>query len=285
MLEVPPPTGPAVSETQGVVNAARMSAYGGRGLFGPQLLPLAPGAAVVMQGVNFAPGEETAEADGYPLPTMLDGTRVLIDGAEAPLLAVGARRIEAQLPWALGGEAVQAGGLALAEVVVESGGAQSWPRRFWAAPSAPGVFTVSGSGQGQAAVLLAGTTDLAAPLGFREGSRPARAGDVLEIYATGLGAVEPPLADGMNSCAPDGVCLADGSNVVLRHTAAQPRVWLGAYELAPENIRFSGLAPSMAGMNLVVVEVPPNLAPSAAAELRLAVSGRISQSGATIAVE
>ena len=285
VLEVPPPAGPAMSQTGGVVNAARMSAYGGRGLFGPQLLPLAPGAAVVVQGVNFAPGGDVVEAEGYPLPTMLGGTRVLIDGAEAPLFAVGPRRIEAQLPWALGGEAVQAGGLALAEVVVESGGARSWPRRFWAAPSAPGVFMVSGAGQGQAAVLFAGATALAAPLGYSEGSRPARAGDVLEIYATGLGAVEPPIADGRNSCAPDGVCLADGSNTVLRHTVARPRVWIGAYELAPENIRFSGLAPSLAGMNLVVIEVPPNLAPSAVAELRLAAGGRISQSGVTIAVE
>ena len=38
-------------------------------------------------------------------------------------------------------------------------------------------------------------------------------------------------------------------------------------------------------MNLVIVEAPRNLAPSAAAELRLAVGGRISQSGVTIAVE
>ena len=285
VLEVPPPTGPAVSQAAGIVNTARMSAYGERGLFGPQLLPLAPGAAVVVQGVNFAPGSDVVAADGYPLPTMLGGTRVLIDGMEAPLFAVGAQRVEAQLPWALGGEALASGGLALAEAVVESGGAQSWPRRFWAAPSAPGVFTTSGSGQGQALVLFAGTTALAAPLGASEGSRPARAGDMLEIYATGLGAVEPPIADGMNSCAPAGVCLADGSNTVLRHTVARPRVWIGAYELAAQSIRFSGLAPSTAGMNLVVVEIPRYLTPSAVAELRLAVGGRVSQSGVTIAVE
>ena len=288
VLEVPPPTGPAVTENGGVFNAARMSAYGERGLFGPQLLPLAPGSAVVVQGVNFASGERM-EAAGYPLPTMLGGARVLIDGAAVPLMAVGPRRIEAQLPWALGGEAVAAGGLALASVVVESGGESSWPRRFWVGPYAPGVFTVSGEGQsegqGQALATFAGTTDLAAPLGFSAGSRPARAGDVLEIYATGLGAVEPPLAEGMNSCAPDGVCLEDGSNAVLRHTAARPRVWIGAYAVSPENVRFSGLAADMAGVNLVVMEVPRNLAPSNAAELRLAVAGRSSQSGATIAVE
>ncbi len=284
VLEVPPPTGPAVTENGGVFNAARMSAYGEPGLFGPRLLPLAPGAAVIVQGVHFASGERM-EASGYPLPTMLGGARVLIDGAAVPLMAVGPQRIEAQLPWALGGEAVAAGGLVLASVVVESGGESSWPRRFWVGPYAPGVFTVSGAGQGQALATFAGTTDLAAPLGFSAGSRPARAGDVLEIYATGLGAVEPPLADGMNSCAPDGVCLEDGSNAVLRHTAARPRVWIGAYAVSPENVRFSGLAPDMAGVNLVIVEIPRNLVPSNAAELRLAAAGRISQSGATIAVE
>ena len=285
VLEVPPPTGPDVSESGGVFNAARRSAYGEAGLFGPQFLPAAPGSVVAVQGVNFRAGERIA-AESFPLPTSLGGVRVLFDGAAAPLFSVGPRRIEAQLPWDLGREAMEAGGLALAEVVVETAdGGSSYPRRFWVGAHGPGVFTVSGSGQGQAAVMFTGTTALAASLGFREGSRPARSGDVLEIYATGLGAVEPPIADGRNSCAPDGVCLADGSNVVLRHTAARPRVWIGAHVLAPGNIRFSGLAPSMAGVNLVVVEVPPNLAPSAAAELRLAIGGRVSQSGVTIAIE
>ncbi len=285
VLEVPPPTGPAVSESGGVFDAARASAYGEAGLFGPQLQPVSPGSVVVVQGVNFASGEPVV-AEGFPLPTSLGGARVLFDGAAVPLFSVGPRRIEAQLPWALGMEQLEAGGLALASVVVESGGESSWPRRFWVGPYAPGVFTASGEGSGQALALFAGTTDLAAPLGFAEGSRPARAGDVLEIYATGLGAVEPaPPADGMNSCPPDGLCLADGSNAVLRHTAAQPQVWIGAYALAPENVLFSGLAPSMVGLYVVVAEAPRNIPPSAAAELRLSVAGRSSQSGATIAVE
>ncbi len=285
VLEVPQPTGPYVSESGGVFNAARMSAYGEAGLFGPQALPVSPGSLVVVQGVNFASGERM-EASGFPLPTSLSGARVLFNGAAAPLFSVGPQRIEAQAPWLLGQEALEAGGLALISVVVEAAdGKSSWPRRFWAAPSAPGVFTASGTGQGQALALFAGTTALAAPAGAGEGNRPARAGDVLEIYATGLGAVEPPLADGMNSCAPDGVCLADGSNAVLRRTTAQPQVWIGGMPLAAENIRFSGLAPNLAGVNLVVVEVPRHMMPSAAAELRLAVGGRASQAGVTISVE
>ena len=56
VLEVAPPTGPDVTESGGVLNAARMSAYGEAGLFGPPLLTLTPGSLVVVQGVNFLAG-------------------------------------------------------------------------------------------------------------------------------------------------------------------------------------------------------------------------------------
>ena len=284
VLEVAPPTGPDVTESGGVLNAARMSAYGEAGLFGPPALPLTPGSLVVVQGVNFLAGERLAAAD-FPLPTSLGGVRVLFDGLEAPLFAVGPQRIEAQLPSALGGESLAAGGLAVAEVVVEAGGKSSYPRRFWVGPHGPGVFTASGAGSGQAIALFAGTTALAAPSGFGAGSRPARAGEVLEIYATGLGPVSPPLADGMNSCAPAGVCLADGSNVVLRHTTERPRVSIGGVAVAADGVLFSGSAPTLAAVDMVLVEVPAGIEPSAAAEVLIAIGGRESQPGVTVAVE
>ena len=284
VLEVAPPTGPDVTESGGVLNAARMSAYGEAGLFGPPLLPLTPGSLVVVQGVNFLAGEPIEAAD-FPLPTSLGGVRVLFEGLEAPLFAVGSQRIEAQLPRALGREALEAGGATVAEVVVEAGGKSSYPRRFWVGAHGPGVFTASGAGSGQAIVLFAGTTALAAPRGAGEGSRPAQAGDVLEIYATGLGPVYPPVADGENSCLPDGVCLADGSNVVLRHTTERPRVSIGGVAVAADGVLFSGLAPTLAAVDMVVVEVPAGIAPSDAAEVIVAIGGGSSQSGVTIAVE
>ena len=282
-LTVQPPAGPAVSE-QGVVNAAVLSAFGERGLFGPRLLPVAPGSLVVVRGVNFTGGESYA-AEGFPLPTSLGGVRVLFDGLEAPLFAVGPQRIEAQAPALLGREALEASGTALATVVVETAQGGSYPRRFWVAAHAPGVFTVSGAGTGQAAAVLAGAGALAAPRGAVGESRPARAGDVLQIYATGLGPVEPPLADGENSCAPEGVCLADGSNVVLRRTAERPRVSIGGVEVAADGVLFSGLAPTLAAVHVVVVEVPAGIEPSDAAEVIMAIGGRASQAGVTVAVE
>ena len=297
-LTVQPAAGPAVSE-HGVVNAAALSAFGERELFGSRLLPVAPGSLVVVRGVNFTGGEAFA-AQGFPLPTSLGGVTVKFDGLEAPLFAVGSQRIEAQLPSLLGGEALAAGGTVWTTVVVETAEGGSYPLRLLAGSHGPGIFTMSGGGTGQAAAVLAGTTALAAPPGFSGNirlaqpaetvnfyttSRPARAGDVLEIYATGLGPVDPPLADGMNSCLPAGVCLADGSNVALRHTTERPRVWIGGVEVAADGVLFSGLAPTLAAVDMVLVEVPSGIAPSAAAEVVIAVGGRESQAGVTIAVE
>ncbi len=300
VLEVLPPLGPAVHEA---VNAAAMSASGEPGLFGPTLLPLAPGSMVALRGENFLDRsfaeDEFIVSGSFPLPANLDGVRVSFDGVAARLFAAGPQRIYAQLPSALVSEAL-AQGMATATVTVETAAGESYPRRFPIGAHGPGIFTLSGQGTGQAAVVLAGTTVLAAAPGFdgeiqleQPGemvdiyttSRPARAGEIVEIYATGLGAVEPPIADGANSCEPESVCAADFSNVVLRHTVERPQVWIGGVEVADEDILFSGLAPTLAAMNMVVARVPEGIEPSNAAEAIISIGGRTSQPGVTIAVE
>lgn len=90
----------------------------------------------------------------------------------------------------------------------------------------------------QALALLIDEGVLTAPCSYATGSRPARAGDVVEICAMALGAVEPPIADNVNSCPPNVPCLADGSRTVLRHTVARPRVRVSACELAPRTCSF-----------------------------------------------
>lgn len=284
VLEVLEPLGPAVSES-GVVNAASMRALGEPGLFGPRPLFVAPGSMVAVLGRNFTDGRRI-EAAGFPLPTSLSGVTVKFNGLEAPLFAMGPNRIDAQLPSALGMENLETGLPFQAAVTVETAEASSYPRNFHAVAYAPGIFTASGDGSGQAAALFAGTAVLAAPLGYSSRSRPARAGDLVEIYATGLGPAEPPIADGMNSCEPDGVCAADFSNVVLRRTAARPRVRIGNAWLADNDVLFYGLAPALVGVNVIIARVPPGrLASSDAASLTIAVEGRESPRGVTIAVE
>ena len=272
-LTVQPASGPVVSEF-GVVNAAVLSAFGERSPFGAPLLPLAPGSLVVLRGENFTDGESFA-AESFPLPTSLGGVSVQFDDLEAPLIAVRPQFIQAQMPSQLGMKALEAGLTPMATVVVQTAEGDSYPRSFIVAPYAPGVFAVrisDGDGVSRSA---------------------ARAGDILEIYGTGLGPVEPPLADGMNSCAPDGVCrygANDRSNVVLRRTTARPRVSIGGVEVAggegdADGLLFSGLAPTLAAVNVVLVRVPAGIAPSAAAEVIITIGGKRSQSGVTIAVE
>ena len=274
-LTVNSPAGPTVSEF-GVVNAAVLSAFGERGPFGAAPLPLAPGSLVVLRGENFTDGESFA-AESFPLPTSLGGVSVQFDDLEAPLIAVQPQFIQAQMPSQLGREALEAGLTPMATVVVQTAEGSSYPRSFVVAPYAPGVF----------AVRISDGDDVS--------RSAARAGDILEIYGTGLGPVEPPLADGMNSCAPDGVCrygagANDRYNVVLRRTTARPRVTIGGVEVAggegyEDGVLFSGMAPTLAAVNLVVVRVPAGIAPSDAAEVIITIGGKRSQSGVTIAVE
>ncbi len=271
VLEVPPPTGPDVTENGGVLNAARQSAYGEPGLFGPRILPVAPGSVVEIRGRNLA-ADGTASAEGLPLPRSLGGTRVLIEGQAAPLFTVESGRIAAQLPSGLLPEGART---ALASVEVETEQGVSYARFFHAAAQAPGVFTVEGAGAGQGSIVFAGTAELAAPRGYGEGAaRPARAGDVLEIYATGLGALEPAPSDG-----------EAGGAAVLRHAAVAVRVWLGSQPLAAEDVLFAGGAPSLVGVNVILARVPAGIAPNDALEVYLEVGGARSQPGVTIAVE
>jgi uncharacterized protein (TIGR03437 family) len=128
-------------------------------------------------------------------------------------------------------------------------------------PAAPGVFTMDASGQGAAAVLHHSTqlpvTD----------QNPARPGDFVQIYATGLGAVAPAVASGQ--AAP----VSPPAATTLTTTATIGGV------AAP--VSFSGLAPGFAGLYQVNAQVPS--IPPGTAQLVLAVNG-VSSPPVTIAI-
>ena len=124
-----------------------------------------------------------------------------------------------------------------------------------------------------------------APRGFRAGSRPATTGDVLTIYATGLGAVDPPIEDGANSCQPNSQCLPDFSNLVLRRTIETPGITIGGVQVPQENVLFSGLAPEFVAVNIVIIELPAGIAPGDAVPINISIGGNSSPPGVTIAAE
>ena len=136
-------------------------------------VPVKPSVAAngVVNGASFAPGI-TPGAFATVFGTALAGERVqvLINGVAAPVAYAGDSQINFVVPDALTG--------ATARVEVANAVGVSAPMQTAVKPVSPGVFVVDAARQG--AVLIAGTAQTTF-------MRPAKAGDYLEIYCTGLG--------------------------------------------------------------------------------------------------
>ncbi|MEZ5360943.1 MAG: hypothetical protein R2748_01040 [Bryobacterales bacterium] len=160
----------------------------------------------------------------------LAGTTVRVNGAAAPLLLVSPGQINLQAPFELSGSE--------ARITIESGAAQSSTVTLEVASTQPGVFADASTGL--AAVVYASD-------GLSPWNRPARAGEYLQIFATGLGAVQPRAETG--EAAPP---------LVLSRTVAAPVIRIGGRSLSPI---FSGLAPYFAGLYQINVQLPADLGP------------------------
>lgn len=235
----------------------------------------APGSIVSVFGAHFA--SELTLAESSPLPVALDGVSVTFDGIEAPLYFVAAEQINAQLPFEILGDSV--------EVVVTNAVGAGMSRTLSVAATSPSVFTFDQSGAGQGIVVFANTATLAGPNGLTPDSRPAGAGDVLTVFANGLGAVTPPIESGRNSCDPDGVCLEDFSNLVLREALARPSIEVGGVAVPDGDVVFAGLAPQFVGLYQINFLLPPGVAPGDAVPIVIRQGGSTSRGDVTIAVE
>lgn len=144
---------------------------------------LAPGTLITIKGQNFSQSSEAAMDDGeHNLPTRLAGVEVLLDGRKLPLISVSPSQIQAQLPYNLSGT-----------------GSSLYVRAKWSdgtmlltnaaaiqlIPASPGLFALSGS-EPRAGMLLHADAEAGAPVTADD---PAKPGEVLRIWATGLGIV------------------------------------------------------------------------------------------------
>jgi uncharacterized protein (TIGR03437 family) len=234
--------------------------------------PVTPGSLVSIFGTNLA--SQTAQADTIPLSKSLGGVTVqFVKGAttvNAPILFVQpddpankvSSQLNVQVPW----EIVPAGSTANVTVVVTNNKAVSAPAEVMIGPFSPGVFTSNGL------AIAVNNSDgtLAWPAGTVPGltTHPAKMGDTIIVYATGLGAVANPPVDGQNSLDK------------LRPTLVTPQVLIGGVSA---QVSFSGLSPQFVGVNQVNVTIP-NVAPGNGVPLQFMLGGITTAAGTTIAV-
>jgi uncharacterized protein (TIGR03437 family) len=209
---------------------------------------VAPGSIASLYGSGLAPSIGIAST--FPVPAMLGGASVYINGVSlpVPLFYAGPSQINFQVPFELSGNAaftVVAGGTPIA-----SG---SMPLR----KTAPGIFLLP---QSRAAAVnqdgsINSTDHAAAP------------GSAIAVYATGLGAVNPPVATG-----------AQASTGSLSAVIAAVTATVGGQ---PARVLFAGLAPGYVGLYQVNVLLP-QLAPG---DYPLTVSaGGVASNRATISI-
>ena len=130
------------------------------------------------QGLGPATGARPTVSMQSGYPAELAGVRVTFNGTPGPLLYVQDGQINAIAPWSItSGQKV--------DVCVSYNGASTNCITRTAADAHPGVFTRNGS---TLVVNQDGTINSA--------SNPAPNGSYVTIYATGLGPIEPGLADG-----------------------------------------------------------------------------------------
>lgn len=230
--------------------------------------PVSPGSLVSIFGTGLV--SKVASADTIPLSTSLSGVTVTFaDLPPAPLLSVipGAAgsddQINAQVPWDIGS------GTGVVNVMVTTANGTSAPVAVNFAPSMPGIFIAALGGQLNAVAVNFSDNSLAWPQGLVSSSHPAKAGDVLVIYATGLGAVDHPPVEG-------------GIPSQLANTIAPPKVLFGG--VAGE-VLFSGLSPQFVGVNQLNVQVPTGVKAGNAVPLQIEVNGFTSTNTAVVAIQ
>ena len=252
-LQVQLVVGEPLIEQNGVVNAASISTDAA----------VSPGSIAFLFGTNLSAGTEAASST-LPLPTNLASTQVLVNGVPAPLFFVSPLQINFQVPPGISGTTMQ--------VVVVSNGVRGLPATVSIVPEDPGIFSIAASGTGQGAVQLENSDVIAAPTGSIQGrtTQPVKRGEIVSIFCTGLGAVDPAVEAGQP---------APGSPLSV--TEMTPVVLVGG---VPGEVLSSGLAPGFVGLYRVNVRIPAAAPVGDAVELQIQIGGQISNT-VTIAVD
>jgi uncharacterized protein (TIGR03437 family) len=213
-----------------VVNAA---SYVGGGV--------APGEIVTIFGSGMGPSEpaKLSVTSERRLATTLAGVRILFDGMPAPLVYVSEKQSSVIVPYGVAGRSS-------VDVQIEYNGVRSDAVTVPVLASRPGIFSLDGTGRGQALILNEDGT-------LNSAENPARRGSIVTLFGTGGGETATDVADGQIV-----------GNVLPRTTLPVSAIFdLGSNEFQvsakPGEVLYAGgVSGSVAGLLQLNVRVPAN---------------------------
>ena len=193
------------------------------------------------------------------LPTELGGVQVFFDEIPAPLFYVSSTQLNVLVPF----EVAARPDVTVRVEYEETGTGQV---NIPLVTSGPAIFTLNGRGQGHAAAVNPNGS-------VNDENNTVAPGEVISVYATGLGAVSPTIATGM--AAPDGA-------VQLHEVVADVTASLGGEDA---EVLFAGLAPNFVGLYQVNIRVPNTVTPGMIVPVELTIGERTVENLTWITVE
>jgi uncharacterized protein (TIGR03437 family) len=214
---------------------------------------VSPGEITVVYGSGLGP-EQLVQGT---FDTKLGGVQVLFNGIPAPIVYAWSKQIAAIAPYALTGSAT-------ARVQVLYQGQTVFDQTASVGASNPALFTVDGSGSGQAGAANQDGTPNSA-------TNPAPMGSAVMLFATGEGQTSPAGQDGKLATTP----LALPKQTVTATIAGQDAT-----------VEYAGSAPGeVAGVIQITVRIPFTVPRGLALPVVITIGGNASPAGVTIAVK
>jgi len=257
---VPLPTAPPT----GFVSAATFASS--------SLTGISPGEVISIFGTGLSPTPSaslTVGSNGV-VTNSLGGTQVFFNGTAAPITytgvnpATGMSQVNVVAPYSIGS-------LPTVSVSLAYNGVTSYSTlNFPVKPANPAIFTLNGSGTGDAAIERYPAYDIISA------ANPASVGDVLILFAEGYGAATAATA------LPDGTIVTSKLPV----PAAAVTVLIDGQPLSSGNILYLGGAPDLINGVLQVNFTVPQLAPgSHQIQLQVGSPARTSPTAVTLATK
>jgi uncharacterized protein (TIGR03437 family) len=227
--------------------------------------PVTPGALIAVFGSSLA--DQVAAWPTLPFASELANTQALIGGLPMPLRYASPGQLIGIAPFDLS--------TGPQEIVVQHQGVLSIPETVDIGVAGPGVFTTSGTGQGAAVAFDDSTSRSVSP------STPVSPGEVVVIYCTGLGPVQPSgLPPGASSLQPEAGEAAPLSPAFA--VTGDVSVTIGGLNA---NVLSAMITPGLAGVYQVSAVVPKGVRLGDAVRVTVTVNGVPSQAAVTIPIQ